>query len=965
MGRAPRDRLLETLFQIRPGEGRLTALLFLQNLCVVGAFIVGRSARDALFLARGAKDQLPAMYIASALAVALVGVAYARVADRARRDRLTAGLALAFAAALGAARLALPRAGDGIFSALYVLVEVCGALTLIQFWTLANDLFNPRDAKRLFGTIGGGGTLANVLLGSAIGAFAKRLGAENLLWLSALLLAGHAALALHLGERMHGRAAPRPRAARAAKPGASRVFESQHLRLVAALAAVTFLTTTLVDFQFKTIAAAHFGQDALAAFFGQFYAVTGLFALGVQFIGSARFLSRFGVVAALGVLPFFLGAGSVAVLFSSTLWAATLAKGSEFVFRYTLNDATTQLLYLPIPAHLRAGAKAFIDGVVKPGAIALAGAALIAYRAWGGGGTAPLAALSALLCAAWGLIVLRLRAPYVRSLQDTLRRRSFDLAASRESLVDGSTSMVLLTALSSPDPKVVLNALELLPQGHLARAAPVGAQVVRLLSSPDAEVRAAALAHLGASGSLQYGNAAFRLFDDPDPAVRAAAIDAFSAIGRDKAVRSVKGFLKDPQAPIRAAAIASMIRYGGLDGVLAAAEGLKELIADPRPAMRQQAARVLGTIGVKNFYQPVLELMNDPDLSVRRAAASAAGALKAPELATALIYRLAMPDTAAEAIDALAAYGPGIEATLERVLENPLEEPSLRSAVPRVLGRLGTARAVQVLTNHLSDRDEAVRRSLYRALGRALKRKRGLAVDRRAVSRAIAHELSRAYHALACAQALGLPGGRAPLPREPVEAARALLGSALTEKVAQAEERLFTLLDILYPEAEIELLFAGLQDAAAQDAARRRANAIELLDNVLDRPLRNKLFPLLEDQPREAKLRAARAHFGLAQGDPAARLAELLEDESAWVRACALYLCGVQGEQGQRAAVEANLEHSWSVVREAAVSALQRLLHPEELARLLAALKGDESPAVRARVEAALATAPPDRAAAP
>ncbi len=964
MGRAQRDRLVETLFQIRPGEGPLTVHLFLQNLCVVGAFIVGRSARDALFLARASKDQLPAMYIASAVAVALAGVAYARVADRARRDRLTAGLALAFAAALAGVRLAMPRTGGWIFSALYVLVEVCGALTLIQYWTLASDSFHARDAKRLFGTIGAGGTVANVVLGGAIGAMAKRFGAEDLLWLAALLLVGHAALALRLGQRMHARAAPRQRASRGKVPGASRVFESPHLRIVAALAAVTFLTTTLVDFQFKTIAAAHFSQNALAAFFGQFYAVTGLFALAIQFFGSARFLSRFGVVAALGVLPFFLGAGSVAVLLSSALWAATFAKGGEFVFRYTLNDATTQLLYLPVPAQLRAGAKAFIDGVLKPGAIGLAGAFLLAYRTFAGGATAPLAALSAVLCAAWGLIVLRLRAPYVRSLQDTLRRRSLDLAGARESLVDGSTSRVLVAALSSPDAKEVLNALELLPQGHLARAVQVGAQVVRLLAHPSAEVRAAALGHLGASGSLQYGNAAFRLFDDPEPAVRAAAIDAFCAIGRDKAVRSVKGFLADPQAPIRAAAIASMIRYGGLDGVLAAAEGLKELIADPRPAMRAQAARALGAIGVKNFYQPVLELMNDADLSVRRAAIAAAGALKAPELATALIYRLALPDTAAEATDALAAYGPGIEATLERVLENALEEPSLRSAIPRVLGRLGTARAVQILTGHLLDRDEAVRRSLYRALGRALKRKRGLAVERKALARAIDHELSRAYHAVACAQALQLPAGRGPLPREPVEAARALLGSALTEKGAQAEERLFTLLDILHPEAEIELLFAGLQDAAAQDAARRRANAIELLDNVLDRPLRHKLFPLLEEQPREAKLRAARALFPLPQGEPAARLAELLQDESAWVRACALHLCGVQSEQAQRAEVAANLEHPWSVVREAAVFAVQRLHRPAELEHLLSGLAGDESPAVRARVEAALASAPAGRPAA-
>jgi ATP/ADP translocase/HEAT repeat protein len=955
MSREHRDRLLETLFQIRPGEGRLALLLFLQNLCVVGAFIVGRSVRDALFLAHASKAQLPLMYVASAIAVAFVGVLYARVADRARRDRLTAALAIGFALLFCAARLLSGRTGDWIFGALYVLVEVCGALTIIQYWTLANDLFNPRDAKRLFGTIGAGGTVANIVLGGAVGFLARRVGAENLLWLCALLLVGHAVSALRLGQTTGVRSAPlRLRGARAGRPGAARVLESPHLRLVAALSAVTFLATTLVDFQFKTLAAAHFDQNALAAFFGHFYAVTGLLALGIQFFGSARFLSRFGVVAALGILPFFLGVGSAAGLVFPTLLAATFTKGSEFVFRYTINDATTQLLYLPVPAHIRAGAKAFIDGVVKPAAIALTGLTLIGTRALALSTTWAVAAASALLCGIWGVVVFRLRAHYVRSLQDTLRRRSLDLDGSRAHVVDGSTSRVLLLALASDDPKEVLNALELLPHAAVADA---GTPVVRLLSSPAPQVRAAALAHLGRTGSLQFGNAAFRLFEDPDPGVRAAAIDAFCAIGRDKAVRNVKAFLKDPQGPIRAAAIASMIRYGGLDGVLSAAEALKALIVDPSPLMRAQAARVLGAIGVKNFYQPLLDLMNDPDLSVRRAAIAAAGALQASELTTALIYGLARAETAAEAVAALAAYGPGIEATLERVLSNPLEEPSLRGAVPRVLGRLSTALAVQVITAHLADPDEAVRRSLYKALGRALRRKRGLAVDRKALLKAVDDELLRAYRALDCAEALGLPAAPAAMPREGPAAATALLGSALSEKVAQAEARLITLLGILYPESEIELLFAGLQDAVAHDATRRRAHAVELLDNVLDRPLRRRLFPLLEDLPREVKLRAAREVFPLPPADRTQRLADLLADESAWVRACTLFLCGERREGALRAPIAENLDHASPVVREATVASLEKLIAPEELARALERRPSDESAAVRARVEAALAGA--------
>src|SRR4051795_1748632 len=57
-----------------------------------------------------------------------------------------------------------------------------GSLVVIQFWTLANDVFHAREAKRLFGLIGGGGTLANVVFGLLVGKYARVIGAQNLLW---------------------------------------------------------------------------------------------------------------------------------------------------------------------------------------------------------------------------------------------------------------------------------------------------------------------------------------------------------------------------------------------------------------------------------------------------------------------------------------------------------------------------------------------------------------------------------------------------------------------------------------------------------------------------------------------------------------------------------------------------------------------------------------------------------------
>ena len=82
------DRLLEAGFRLRPGELGPTLLMFLGCLATVGAFIVGRSVRDTLFLTRLGSRELPQMYAWSSLAVALSGALLARLSARHRPERL-------------------------------------------------------------------------------------------------------------------------------------------------------------------------------------------------------------------------------------------------------------------------------------------------------------------------------------------------------------------------------------------------------------------------------------------------------------------------------------------------------------------------------------------------------------------------------------------------------------------------------------------------------------------------------------------------------------------------------------------------------------------------------------------------------------------------------------------------------------------------------------------------------------
>ena len=454
MNRARLDAVLESAFRIRAGEGRQVGLMFLYLMGVVSTFIVGRTVRDTLFLHRVALEKLSLMYVAVAVAVAFTAYFYSRVADKYRRDRLISTTlvisCVIMAAVWGLIRLQV--AGTWLYFALYVIVDIIGQIAIIQFWTFANDIFSGRQAKRLFGVIGAGGVLANVIIGFTIGSVAPLLGSENLLLVVSALFFGCAVSVRLVAKESIGdleMAIQKPKKSRIGVRAETDVLlHSKHLKIIAGIVVLTFLTVTIVDYQFKVIARGAFSDEAnLAAYFGYFYGFTGIIASVIQFFVTGRLLENRGVVASLLVLPsaIMLGAGSMlAVPLIAGIVAATIAKGSENIFRYTVNDATMQLLYVPVPPHHRGRAKAFIDGMLKPASIGVSGVMLYALGRF----VSPadfamqLAWIDILLLGGWIALVIGIRKEYLNSLIDTLRSRKLDLDSGFALTSDVSTVKV-------------------------------------------------------------------------------------------------------------------------------------------------------------------------------------------------------------------------------------------------------------------------------------------------------------------------------------------------------------------------------------------------------------------------------------------------------------------------------------------------------------------------------------------
>lgn len=944
--------LLQDLFKIRPDELRRTGYAFVYLFAAIGAFIIGRIARTVFFLEMpNYKEALPLAYIGTAIAVSTAMALYARFERKLRRDRTNMVTLAALLVITLAFRFAVHGGGAFVPWAFYFWVEVYGTFLVVQFWSFASEIFHARQAKRLFAVIGGGGVLANVAIGLAISNSVKSLGTENLLYLVSACLAVCLVMVTLLGREAkteltaaHDRVGPGTRSAAGAVE-TRKVFATRHVQLIALVVVITYLVSTLVDYQFQAILGDSIPtKDERSAFLGKFYAYTGVIAGGIQFFLTSRILERFGLLVALLLLPITMlsgASGLLAVPLVTALAAITFTKGAENCLRYTVNDSTLQLLYLPLPAQLRGRAKTVIDGILKPLSIGVAGFGMALAM----GSLEPLLGFSlgfkleasqlgwavagGLVC--WITMLLGLRHEYVKSLLMTLQKRRLNFADARFTIADEQTIAMLNRSLASDKLGEVIHALELLPFVSQKGRAGLAAKTLTLFQHPAHEVRVAALTYLRRSGSALRGEDVVPLLDDASAEVRAAAVQTLAAIERERSIQRADHLLADPDVRVRAAAVAGFVRYAGLDGVLASADRLKSMLGSQEPAEREHAAWILGEVGVQTFYQPLVPLFDDANEKVRLAAIDAAGRLRTPELIGPLTRQLERVRLRGAVVHALAQLGAAGEEVAVGLLADTNKAPAVRAQGARILARQGGSRAMELLSRHLFDPSGEVRTAVVQGMVTVFTKSPGVRHDAKLLDRALTAEARTYYEALAWLVDLA--------PDEQT----LLLADALEHRQRQSIERVLLLLSLRYPAATMDAVARSLQSTQAAT----RANSVEVLDNLLTNHDKAVVLPLVDDAHPERRLAKGIELFGIERKSRELRLAELLHSQDTWLAAVATLATGTWGLAALEPQVRSLVDSPSPMCRETALVVLEKLATPHELRTDVQQLTQDPAPSVR------------------
>jgi len=880
--------------EIRPGEGRLAALLFTLFFLLITFQYVARTVRQSTFVDALGATRLPLAYLLVAACGWPFLALYVRYADRIPRHRMITGTCWGVATGLCAFWWLYGSPQPWVAAAFYVFASVAFVTTVSQFWSFAGHLLDPRQARRLFGLVGAGGLLGGIAGGQAA-RLAAALGSPRAALLLAAAILGIAALvtaalqrrqpgteatAHATGRAAAGAAASAPSAA--GRSGLALLFGSAHLRATSLALLLGVAVGQIIDLQFNwAVEQATTGLGERAAWFGNFFSVAGVAAFLFQILFTARIHRTAGVGAALRALPITLGLGTVALLVAAAVapemvvGAALALKIGDTGLRHSLDQSTRELLFVPLPPTVRAKAKAFIDMFVQRAGETIA--ALLLLPVTFGLMTVPQSGwLSLALSLGWLLAAGAAYRTYVLSFRAGLKEHTVDAAVPIR-LDDMRTIEIVVQSLGSADPRQVLHSLEILEangRGHLVPPL--------LLYHDDAEVRRRTLQVLATAGRTDATALVERRLGDDDPDVRAEAIRVLTTFNARDACEVMLPRLKEPDPRVRGAAITCLVNHGDDAMRRQARAALADMLSDAAPERRGEAVKVLGVLRDPEAETLLLTALYDHDPRVVREAVQAVRRMVArdgynPAMVPSLVALLTNRRVKHDVREALVAFGEAVVPALVHFMNDPGESVAVRRALPKALARLPGRTAVAALLDALETADDALLRAAVveaLALRRDEVRDGGFAPR---VEAAIAAEAGVYLRRLGDLRALAgddaAASGGAATAAAPEARELNLLAQMIAERNDDHLATLFGLLALLYPPRDV----GAARRSLAAGRPDLRARALEYLDNTLAGEVRRHVLAVLDDAPIDERLRRAARPYGVEVTSRAATVARFLD----------------------------------------------------------------------------------------
>jgi hypothetical protein len=210
-----------------------------------------------------------------------------------------------------------------------------------------------------------------------------------------------------------------------------------------------------------------------------------------------------------------------------------------------------------------------------------------------------------------------------------------------------------------------------------------------------------------------------------------------------------------------------------------------------------------------------------------------------------LIALLGVDDLSAAAVRALRTVAEERVGALVDALIDPTQPFAVRRRIPRVLSVCVSQRATDGLMLGLDDLRFEVRFQCGRSLFSIIEKNPGVQIDKASIFRSVLREVSVTKEVWDGRRLLdGLDEGDD----------RSFMETMIGERVSQTLAHVFTLLALVLPTEPLRIAYRGLHT----DDQRLRGTALEYLESVLPREIRDRLWPFIASRRLPARpLRAA------------------------------------------------------------------------------------------------------------
>ena len=719
-------------------------------------------------------------------------------------------------------------------------------ITQLVFWGAFGRMFNLRQQKRVIGSVDVGLDIASIIAFFSIPLLLSfGLETTSLFTLSLISIVILLVLFIILSNKYLGKIRLRSTEEERLhkKIGLGSFLKSRYIVQMSLFVIMSIVALRFIDYSFYNVTTEQFKHDTnqIANFLSLFEGTIVVFGFLFTTFATDRIMQDYGLRVALIINPLLL------ILFTggALLLGATLGYtgGSVYFFimiamsklfvnslKGALDDPTYKMYYVPISTSIKLDAQTKIEGIVTAFASLIGGGLIVLINQFNIFDLLSITLFTLPLLGLWYWVTNKMYSGYRHTLQDSLVKNK-----------------------SATEHDV--------------------AKEYTLDSVLDKEVRGTA------EEKVIYG---LKLMEKLEPAMFESSLLTLA----DSDIRKVKQFAQskiqelglglDANSEVRGLAQRAAGDAEDSDLLSISVEKLMKMSKSVKETDRILATKLLRKLVSPKTIFILLELLRDPNPKVRHEALLTARKVKRPETWGVLIEMLSSPVYSHAAAAALKEAGQPSLDILETAFHKSGQSDLVQLKIVQIIGHIGGKEAIQLLWKKIDYPDKRIVKQIlfslrfinYQASGR----------EALAVKDLLDVEMSKTLWNLAALEEL---------PEEKEEFQ--FLRQALREEIRENYDQISLLLSLLFDPESVQLVRENIQSGTPDSIQY----ALELLDLFVDKDLKPKLIPLLDDSSTLDKLGKLQIYFPRESYNPIQTINYILNRDfnfnNRWSKACAVH----------------------------------------------------------------------------